>query len=401
MKRYPILTLIFLATTLVAMAALSAGCQSKSADASAPSAPPPPMVTVAKPVTRNVVHYAEFSGTTEAVESVTIRARVEGYLEKIHFTEGAMVAKGDRLFTLDGKPYQAALDEAKAQLAMRRAELRQAQATKIRKENAFKDRAVSEVEVIDARAELGKAEAGVTAAKAAIRSAQLNLSYTKVTAPITGRIGRSLVDEGNLVGSIERTRLTTIVKDDPIYAYFTISERDWVRYRVDRSEGKVSEQDQIVAFLGLSGRSNFPFEGKLDFIDNRVDADTGTIQVRAVFANPERKILPGLFARIRIPVGQTDRALLVPDDALGRDQQGRFVLVANQENVTEYLPVKTGDLVDGMRVITSGLQGDERVIINGIQKARPGAPVTPTQPQPAAPEQKSEVTDDQATQPSV
>ena len=381
--------MIIVLLSLICAAALLAGCQNNPAGANAPAAPPPPLVTVATPVTKDVVHYAEFSGTTDAVESVTIRARVEGYLEKVLFTEGAMVEEGDLLYTIDPKPYQARLDEAQAELAMRQAELRLAQATKVRKENALRDGAVSEVEVIDARAQLGKAEAGILAAEATVRTARLNLSYTKVTAPISGRISRSMVDVGNLVGAGERTELTTIVKEDPIHAYFTVSERDWVRYQTGRADRASAQHSDMTVQMGLSGRKDFPYTGKLDFVDNRVDAATGTIQVRAVFDNPDHRIVPGLFARIRIPVGETSDALLVPDSAIGRDQQGRFLLVANPENVTEYRPVTAGELVEGLRVIQTGLTGDERVIVNGIQKARPGAPVTPTEPQPAQPADKN------------
>lgn len=388
--------------TFISLCALVAGCQNKSADASANAAPPPPAVTVSQPVTKDVVHYAEFSGTTEAVESVTIRARVEGFLEKIHFTEGAMVEKGTLLFSIDDRSYQASLDEAKAQLALRQAELRQAQATNTRKENALRDGAVSEVDVIDTRAQLKKAEAGVTAANAAVRSAELNISYTRVKAPISGRISRSMVDVGNLVGAGERTILTTIVKDDPIYAYFTISERDWVRYQSGKPKDAPADNGKgMTVYLGLAGGKDFPYEGRLDFVDNRVDAASGTIEVRGLFPNPGNKILPGLFARIRIPVGETAGALLVPDSAIGRDQQGRFLLVANSENVTEYRPVKAGELLDGMRVIKTGLKGDERVIINGLQKARPGGPVTPTKAKPDGASEQSNTNDSASSEPSV
>ena len=373
----PIQKSIFALLFVFSSIALLAGCQNKSANANTNAAPPPPAVTISRPVSQDVVHYAEFSGTTEAVESVTIQARVEGYLERVHFTEGAMVAEGDLLFSIDDKPYQARRDEARAELAMREAELRLAQATLTRKENAWRDRAVSEVEVIDARAQLGKAEAGVTAAKAALRTAQLNLSYTRVTAPLSGRIGRSLVDVGNLVGAGERTELTTIVKDDPIYAYFTVSERQWVRYQASRPATEGSDTEAMTIYMGLAGGDDFPHQGKLDFVDNQMDAATGTIEVRGIFANPERRIFPGLFARIKIPMGKTAGAMLVPDSALGRDQQGRFVFVADKDNVAQYRPVTAGELVEGMRVIHNGLKVDERVIVNGIQKVRPGGPVTP------------------------
>lgn len=389
MKSCPVSKILIAPLFLISLSLMISGCQNKPAGASTDATPPPPQVTVSRPVIQDVVHYAEFNGTTQAVESVTIRARVEGYLEKIHFSEGAMVLKGDLLFSIDQKPYLASLDEAKAQLAVAQAELRLARATKIRKENALRDRAVSEVEVIDARAQLGKAEAGILAAEAAVRTAQLNLSYTRVTAPTTGRIGRSMVDVGNLVGAGEWTELTTIVQYDPVYAYFTISERDWVRYQAGRGDNAAAEERKMPVHMGLAGRKDFPYTGRLDFVDNRMDASTGTIEVRAIFNNPDHRIVPGLFARIRIPVGATSGALLVPESALGFDQQGRFLLVANAENVTEYRPVKAGEQVGDMRVIQSGLQADDRVIVNGLQKARPGGPVTPQEAQPATPNEKS------------
>jgi RND family efflux transporter MFP subunit len=396
-EKKTILSLIF-----ISLCALVAGCQNKSADASANAAPPPPKVTVSRPISKDVVHYAEFSGTTEAVASVTIRARVEGFLEKIHFMEGAMVEKGTLLFSIDDRSYRAGLDEAKAQLALRQAELRQAQATNTRKENALSDGAVSEVDVIDTRAQLKKAEAGVAAAKAAVRSAELNISYTRVEAPISGRISRSMVDVGNLVGAGEHTILTTIVKNDPIYAYFTISERDWIRYQASKpKDAPPNDGKGITVYLGLAGGMDFPYQGRLDFIDNHIDAASGTIEVRGLFPNPGNKILPGLFARIRIPMGETAGALLVPDSAIGRDQQGRFLLLADSENVTEYRPVEAGELLEGMRVIKTGLKGDERIIVNGLQKARPGSPVTPTEAKSDGASEQSKINDSASSEPSV
>ena len=356
---------------------LVSGCKDKAADASIKSTPPPSTVTVSQPLSKDVVHYAEFTGTIEAVESVTIRARVEGYLEKIHFNESALVNRGDQLFSIDQQPYLAALNEAKADLASAESELRIAKATKIRKENALLDNAVSEVDVIDARARLGKAEAGIMAARAAVQKAQLNLSYTRITAPISGRISRSVVDEGNLVGAGERTILTTILNDNQVYAYFNINERDWIEYQVGRNEKTTNGIAQTSVDMGLAGCADFPYKGTLDFIDNRIDSSTGTIQVRAIFNNPQHRIVPGLFARIRIPVGATSDALLVPDSALGFDQQGRFILLADKNNITEYRPVTVGELVGDMRVIKSGIKVNERIIINGLQKTRPGAPVSP------------------------
>jgi len=377
MKPYTFSNMLIVSLLFIGFSQMVSGCQNKPAGANTNTAPPPPQVTISRPAIQDVVHYAEFTGATEAVESVTIRARVEGYLEKIHFSQGAAIKKGDLLFSIDQQPYLAALDEAKAALAIAEAELRLARATKIRKENALLDNAVSEVDVIDARAQLGKAEAGIMAAKAAVRTAQLNLSYTRVTAPISGRIGRSMVDVGNLVGAGDRTELTTIVKDDPVYVYFTINERDWVRYQVSRDSDITGNASGMSVYMGLAGGTEFPYAGRLDFVDNRMDVATGTIEVRALFDNPDHRIVPGLFARIRIPVGATSNALLVPDSALGLDQQGRYILVADKNNVTEYRPVKAGNLVGDMRVIQSGLQANDRVIINGLQKVHPGGPVTP------------------------
>jgi RND family efflux transporter MFP subunit len=314
-----------------------------------------------------------------AIETVELRARVEGYLQSMHFSAGASVNQGDLLFVIDPKPFQARLDEATSDLAIRQAELELAETTLKRKEGALKDRAISEVEAIEARAQRNKAAAAVAAANATVETARLYLSYTNIYAPISGRIGRNLVDVGNLVGADESTLLATIVKDDPIYSYFNVSERDLmnyqnIKYNGDRGNG---EKDVIPVYLGLSNERGYPFKGHVDYVDNRVDANTGTIQVRAVFPNPDHVLLPGLFARIRVPVDIRENALLVPDSALGADQQGRFVLVVNDQNTVDYLAVETGALIQGMRVIKDGVKPGDRVIVKGVQRARPGIAVTP------------------------
>ncbi len=339
--------------------------------------PPPPMVTVSKPVVQNVTEYAEFSGTTESFEFVEIRARVEGFLQSIHFQPGSVVKKGDLLFTIDPKPFQARLDEARAELERRQAELRQAEATLKRKEMAFKANAVSELEVIQSRADRDVAKAAIEGALAAIETAKINLSYTKIHAPTKGRIGRNLVDQGNLVGSGESTLLATIVQDDPIYAYFNINERDFVYYQSRRTgaDGPTNGDGRARVELGLAGDDGYPFEGFIDFVDNRLDPSTGTIQVRGVFPNPDRRLWPGLFVRIRVPLGITENALLVPDVSLGSDQRGRFLLTVNPEGLVEYRPVKPGTLVGGLREIREGLSLEDRVIVAGVQSARPGSPV--------------------------
>jgi RND family efflux transporter MFP subunit len=344
--------------------------------------PPPASVTVSKPLVKTVTTYGEFTGTTEAKESVEIRPRVEGYLKKILFTPSSYVKEGDLLFVIDPRPYEAKLKEAQAELLVRRAELELAKTTLTRKENAYKDRAVSEVDVIEARTKKEQADAQVESAKASVETAQLNLNYTHITAPINGRIDRSLVDKGNLVGAGTPTLLATIVNDDPMYAYFTVSERDLLYYQEHSKAKEFSLDTKQKAFLGLSNQADYPYKGNIDYVDNRLQATSGTMQVRAVFDNENHWLLPGLFARISVPLGQEENALLVPDQALGVDQQGEYVLVVTKDNKVEYRSVTTGILDNGMRVIADGLEADDRVIVKGLQKARPGAEVTPKEVDP-------------------
>lgn len=373
---------IYALAVLTVLLPFLTGCSEEQAKASL-TPPPPPAVTVSKPLQKTVTQFAEFSGTTEAIESVTIRARVEGVLEKIHFSPGALVEKGDVLYTIDAKPYKTRLEEAEADMAIRKAELKLAKSTSYRRERAFRDKAVSEVAVIEAKAKLATAKAGIAAGTAAVKRAKLNLSYTRVKAPISGRIGRSLVDIGNLVGAGERTLLTTIVQDDSIYAYFTVSERDLLRYQQQPDSPSPASKGTSV-FLGFSDRAVYPHTGHIDYIDNRVDADTGTIRIRGIFPNPDHRLLPGLFVRVRVPVGNAADALLVPDTSVARDQQGHYLLKADAENKVRYQPVTTGALIENMRVISRGIVPEDRIIINGIQKARPGVAVTPTEKRPGA-----------------
>lgn len=351
------------------------GCEEKNVYAP----PPPPQVTVSKPAIETVTEYADFNGLTEAVDYVEVRARVEGYLESINFTPGARVKEGDLLFVIDPRPFQAKLDEAKAELKRRQAELKQAEATLKRKELAYKANAVSEVEVIQGRADRDVAKAAIQAALAAIETAELNLSYTRIHAPVSGRIGRDLVDEGNLVGASDRTLLTTIVKDDPIYAYFNVNERDLLYYQQhpSRKGFPTNGRVDIPVYLGLSNQQGYPFEGRIDFVDNRLDSSTGTIQVRGVFPNSEHRLWPGLFARIRVPIGVRENATLVPDLAVGTDQRGDYLLAVNDKKAVEYRPVKIGALVRDMRVIETGISPDDLIIIEGLQRARPGLTVSP------------------------
>lgn len=346
--------------------------------------PAPPAVTVSKPSSKNVTVWAEFTGNTQAFESVEIRARVEGFLDSIDFKPSSRVKKGELLFVIEPKSYQAQLDQALADLAIKKAELQLADATLIRKENAFKDRAVSEVEVIQARAEKTKAEASIKAAEAAVETARINLSYTSIHSPIPGMVSRNLVDVGNLVGRGEATLLTTVVNDDPMYAYFNLSESDLLEFMSRKQEhldDGQTRQERNRIFLGLANEEGYPHQGIIDYIDNKVDPQTGTIQARGRFPNANGALAAGLFVRVRIPIGQLKNALMVPEAALGADQAGRYLLVVNPENTVEYRKVKLGPLEGEDRAILEGIKAEDRVIIKGLQLVRAGMKVTPMTPE--------------------
>ena len=344
------------------------------------AAPPPPTVTVAQPVKRTVTAYQVFTGNTQAQFSVNIMARVEGQLRSVNFEVGSRVKKGQLLFVIEPEPYQAKVDIAIANLAVAKAQLKLAQATLVRKENAFKDRAVSEVDVIQAKAQEAEAIAQVQAAEAQVERARIDYGYTHIHAPISGRVSRNLVDVGNLVGAGQTTKLTSIVMDDPIYAYFTAAEADIMEYRDNQRDKEVPLNDKgyPLVNLGTTNESQFPHKGYLDWIDNKVDPGTGTIQVRGVFPNSDGVLLPGLFVRLQVPVGVIKDAILTEDRALGRDQRGTYLLVVDKDDLVQYRPVTTGPTQsDGKLVILEGITMGDRVVINGLQRVRPGAKCTP------------------------
>lgn len=345
-------------------------------------APPPPKVTVAKPRVQEVTNYIYFTGYSEAQQSVDLLARVEGFLESVTFKAGAMVKKGDLLFRIDPKPFAAKVNHAMANLQISQAEFKLAKASLKRKENAYKKKAVSELVVLDARAELSQSQAEVKGAEALLNSARLDLSYTTVYAPLSGRISRNMVDAGNLVGSGgNKTLLATIVNYDPIFVYFNLDERSLMLYKRHNKGDQLNPDKKTPVFLALEGDEGYPYEGYAEYMDNKVDLATGTIQVRAVFDNKDLFILPGLFAKVRVPYKKVANALLVPDAALSADQRGHYLLTVKSDNTVEYKSVTTGALVDGMRVIKKGLTAEDRVIVKGIQRARPGAKVTPAEDQ--------------------
>lgn len=364
-------------TALIAL--LFAGCAEETNQY---AAPPPPEVTVANPRVQDVTEYAYFTGQTAAKASVEIRARVKGFLQEIHFQDGQFVHAGDLLFAIDPREYEAAVAHARAELLNAQTALDFAENNFRRIEKAGKAKAIAELEVIKAKAERDKAKADVAAAGAALQRAELDLSYTSIKSPIDGRVSRRRVDVGNLVGAEGSTVLTDVVGVDPVYVYVSISERDVVRllHNIAIQEGIVRDLDDNESppfDLALATEEGFPHHGRLNYLDNRVDPETGTIEVRGEVPNPDYLIIPGLFARIRVPVQEIKGALLVPERALGVDQAGRYLLVLDGQNVVERRPVVTGDLLGTLRVVRKGLAPDDRVVVKGILRARPGSEVKP------------------------
>jgi len=377
----------FQALTILSILGLVTACDSQRNEY---VEPPPPKVTTAQPLEQEVIDYLEFTGTTRAFEEVEVRARVVGFLQSMKFTPGTKVEKGDLLFVIDPREYQAVLNAARAELGSAEAKLKRAQTEFIRAEKLFKQKAGAEKNVVEWRGERDIAKAAVTRAKAKVEKAGLALSYTKVTAPITGRVSRNLVDMGNLVGEGEPTLLTKVTRYDTMYAYFNLNERDLLmvmakfRKRVeekglDPDKDSGAEAD-IPLFLGLTNEKGYPHKGTLDYAESGVDTGTGTIELRGVFPNPAPVVLyPGLFTRLRMPIDEQKNALLVTERAIGADQGGRYLLAVNSENVVEKRPIRMGRLVDGLRVIKEGVQPGEWVVVNGLQRARPGAKVDPVQ----------------------
>lgn len=357
---------IFLAVVLIGA---WGGCSRE-----APPAAPLPRVTVIQPVVATVTNWDEYPGHIEAVECVEVRPRISGYIESIHFEDGAEVRVGDELFVVDPRPYQATHDRMRAERERAEARAELARNDLDRAKHLRDTRVISE-EQFDNRSKLAReAEASLAAARAAETAAQVDLDYTRIKAPIAGRIGRRLVTAGNLVqggGMVPGTVLATLVSMDPVYCYFDADERSFARYRWHAG----SDRDPPVCELGLAAEEGFPHKGRVDFFDNRVDPSTGTIRVRAVFANPGRALVPGMFAKVRVPAGPPVEALLVPAVAIGSDQGHKFVLVVDGDNVVGSRPVEVGRQHGAMRAVVEGLSPEERVVVNGLMLARPGSRV--------------------------
>ena len=364
-----------LAAALASTAAIAA-CTRTSAQ-QAP--PPPPQVTVAPVLERPVTEWDEFTGRLQAVDSVEIRPRVSGYVSAVRFSEGAMVHRGDVLLQIDPRPFQADVDRLRAELDRARATVARANSELGRAERLRSENAMSSEER-DRRASFAQESAAqVAAVEAGLRAAELNLEFTRVTSPIDGRASRAIVTEGNLVssGPGEATLLTTIVSLDPVYAYFDADEQIFLKYMA--GEGRAATRPTLDRHveMALANEEGFPHEGRLDFLDNQVDPRTGTIRGRAVFRNTDGQLTPGLFIRLRLAGTGSYDGLLIEDRAVGTDLSKKFVYVVSPKNEIEYRPVTLGPIVNGLRVVREGLKAGEPVVVDGLQRIRPGARVQP------------------------
>lgn len=337
-----------------------------------------PVVTVVQPVERGITDYAEFTGRVEAVDSVQVRARVNGHLVKVLFKEGTEVRKGDVLFEIDPRPYQAQLSRDIARLHQAEAEVRRAQADFDRLAQIIKEDAASRTEYDTSLATRDAAVANVEAANAAIEASKLDLEFCTIRSPIDGRTSNYNVTIGNLV-TADQTLLTSIVSTDPIYTSFAVDELTFLRVKAMVEQGKSHLRDQAQApvFLGLANEQGLPHEGTINFADNQVKPSTGTIRVRAVFPNAHRILTPGLFARVRVPLSTPHPAVLVPDRAIATDQGQKVLFVVNDEDRVVMRSVKPGAIHDGLRAIESGLKPGERIIVEGLLSVRPGTVVNP------------------------
>ncbi len=363
---------------------LAVGCE-KTNSAAEKKAAPPVKVEIGTPTEKEVTDFQDFTGRLEAVESVEIRARVVGYLTKIAFDPsielGAEVKKDDPLFEIDERPYQNTLSAANAQLAQATARQKTTAAELARTEELVAKKAATARDLERDVGQDAEATASIAVAKASIAQAELDLEFAKIKAPISGRISRSIPSEGDLI-TPSTGKLTSIVSVDPIHLYFDMDEPTLLTLQKRVREGKLDgpEMREIPLLLGLANDDGHPYRGKLDFIENQVDPNTGTIRVRGVFANPKpergaRPLAPGLFARVRLPLGEPHKAVLISERAIGRDQGQSFVYVVSADNEVVYRRVKLGAQHDGQRVIADGLSAGERIVTNGLQRVRPGAKV--------------------------
>jgi RND family efflux transporter MFP subunit len=365
-----------LATTTLSAVALSTFLSACGKGGAAQNQMPPPAVTVAPVEQRTITEWDEFTGRTEAVESVDVRPRVSGHIEEVRFQSGQLVKKGDVLFVIDRRFYKADFDQRQAEYIQARARLANAQRDAARAHRLLGSKAISSEEADSTQSQFEEAKAAVLAAKAVMDSAQLDYEFTEVRAPISGRVSRALLTTGNYVSGTAggASLLTTIVSVDPVYVYADVDENSLLKFNAlatKRGNGSVPVE------LELADEDGYPHKGTIESFDNRLDSNTGTILLRAVFSNTDGRIVPGLFARIRVPTSGSHEAMLVDESAIGTDQAQKFVLTVGEGNKAEYRAVKLGPVIDGKRVVRSGLKPGEKIIVNGMMHARPGTPVTP------------------------
>lgn len=368
---------VLLVILLLVLTILLVGCKS---DATPTELPQPTQVTAAAAIERGVSDWDEFTGRLEAVETVDVRPRVTGYIDSVHFEEGGLVKKGQLLFSIDPRPYRAELAKADAELARAQAQVELSHSLAARAESLVGVRAISQEAYEQRRNAVREAEANVDAARAAVSAVRLNLDYTQIISPINGRIGRAQVTAGNLVtgGPNAATLLATVVSVDPMYVTFEGDERVFLKYADLARQSQDNSGPAVKRYtvkLGLANEDGYPHAGELRFVDNQVDPNTGTIKVRALVRNTDALFTPGLFARVQVFGGEQHRVVLVDDRAIGTDQSQRFVYVINAANNVEYRKVVLGRLHDGLRVIDRGLASGEWVVVNGVQRVRPGMPV--------------------------
>jgi RND family efflux transporter MFP subunit len=355
-----------------------AGCARSGGGA---QAPPPPQVSVAQVLEKRVKDWDEFTGRLQAIETVEIRPRVSGYIDKVAFAEGSVVKRGTLLFVIDPRPYQAEYDRAAADVKRFKTALDLGRIELTRVERLKATGAVSQEELDERKSTVAQAEANVAGAQAALETAALNLSFTKVTSPVDGRVSRAEVTRGNLVtgGNNGGTLLSSVVSMDPIYLYFDADEQSYLRYKhIARSaEGPNSHDSANPVQVGLANEEGFPHAGTLDFVDNQLNPQTGTIRARAVLQNKDGIFTPGLFARVQLLASGEYSAILIDDRAVNTDQSQKYVFVLGANNQIEYRKVTLGRVIDGLRVVRQGLKAGDVIVVNGAQRVHPGVTVTP------------------------
>jgi multidrug efflux system membrane fusion protein len=363
---------------VVAVVAVSVFAFSRTGESHAKAAPPPPPaeVTVAQVLQRPLREWQEFTGRLQAVNTVDLRPRVSGFVDRVEFIDGTRVKKGQLLFQIDPRPFQSEVDRLRAERGRALSDLELAKANRARAERLIASHAISREEFERLAAAESASQGALGSVTASLQEAQLNLDFTQVRAPIDGHVSRALITPGNLVTSA--SLLTTLVSDDPVYVYFDADEQSFLQYAKDQHD---TAANTATVFIGLADEQGYPHAAHLDFVDNQVDAATGTIRVRAALANPDGRYTPGLFARVRLVGGEARDGLLIEDRAVGTDLSKKFVLTLTADNHIEYRLVELGPEIGGLRVIKEGLHAEDVIVVNGLQHVRPGQTVTPTRVQ--------------------